>query len=537
MANEVEIRVTADTKKAEQQLKGLRGSLNKFSQNAKVGGAALSGFGAVGVVAFKKLISSSKEQEIGINKLDTALGNVGQSYDDNKSAIERVIDATQRKTNFGDEAQREALRTLITIGGQYEGSLDALKVATDLAAGANMSLEGASLLLGKALAGEVSSLSRYGIKLDANATKTEVLAALTKQFGGSAEAAADPMTQLGNRMGDVGQIIGDVFMPFVDKAAVFLEKLATKLTELNPNVVKIGAVVIGATVALAAIGGPILLLIGFLPMLSAGFATLSVAMGPITVVVLALAAAVAAVVLVWKNWDRITNAFTVTLNTIKATFDTVFNAIKGVVTTVFTTITDLYKSKLGWLLPGGAIIKAIFFIKDNWRTIWEDIQTTFQIVTNKIMDKVFAFKDAFTGAFRGIKSIILVIWEGIISGVKAYINMLIGGVNTIIRAVNSIKVPSIKIPGIGTFGGFSANIPEVQSMARGGIVTRPTLAMIGEAGPEAVVPLGGGRGMAPVYNITISGNTVFGEMDFQRLVVDAVTDSHRRGGLPFLGRA
>jgi len=31
-------------------------------------------------------------------------------------------------------------------------------------------------------------------------------------------------------------------------------------------------------------------------------------------------------------------------------------------------------------------------------------------------------------------------------------------------------------------------------MATGGIVTRPTLAMIGEAGPEAVVPLGRGAG-------------------------------------------
>ena len=77
----------------------------------------------------------------------------------------------------------------------------------------------------------------------------------------------------------------------------------------------------------------------------------------------------------------------------------------------------------------------------------------------------------------------------------------------------------------------------VTPFAHGGIVTRPTMALLGEAGPEAIVPLSGGRGLAPVYNITISGNTVFGEMDFKRLVVKAVTDSHRRGGLPFLGRA
>jgi len=537
MANEVEIRVTADTKKAEQQLKGLRGSFNNFSKNAKVGGAALTAFGAVGVVAFKKLITSSKEQEIGINKLDVALGNVGESYDANKSAIERVIDATQRKTNFGDEQQRDALRTLISIGGEYEGSLDALKVATDLAAGANMSLEGASLLLAKALAGETGALGRYGIKLDEGATKSEILSTLTDKFGGSAEAAADPMMQLGNRLGDVGQKIGDVLLPFVDKAAVFLEKMATKLTELNPTVLKVGAVVVALAVGLAMIGGPVLLIIGMMPMLAGGFALVSAAALPVTLVILGIAAAIAAVVLVWKNWDKITRAFTLTLDVIKKAFSTVFNFIKDIVDKVFTTITDLYKSKLGWLLPGGAIIKAIFFIKDNWETIWEGIRSTFQIVTNKIMDKVFVFREAFTGAFRGMKDVILMIWDGIISGVKAYINMLIGGVNTIIRAVNSIKVPSISIPGVGTFGGFSANIPEVQSMARGGIVNRPTLAMIGEAGPEAVVPLGGGRGMAPVYNITISGNTVFGEMDFQRLVVDAVTDSHRRGGLPFLGRA
>ena len=377
-----------------------------------------------------------------------------------------------------------------------------------------MSLEGASLLLGKALAGETSSLSRYGIKLAEGATQTEILDALTKQFGGSAEAAADPMTQLGNRMGDVGQTIGDVLVPFIDKAAIFLEKLATKLTELNPNVLKVGAIVIAAAVAFAMIGGPILLLIGFLPMLAGGFAVLSAAMGPITLVILGIAAAVAAVILIWKNWDKIMAAFTFVLDTVKKAFN----------------------SKLGWLLPGGALIKAILFIKDNWRTIWEGIQSIFQIVTNKIMDKAFEFKEVFTGVFRGMKDIILNIWSGIITGVKAYINMLIDGVNIVFRALNAIKVPSITIAG-RTLGGWGFNISEVRNMAKGGIVTRPTLAMIGEAGPEAVVPLGRGSGIAPVYNFNISGNTVFGEMDFKRLVVDAVTDSHRRGGLPFLGKA
>ena len=45
------------------------------------------------------------------------------------------------------------------------------------------------------------------------------------------------------------------------------------------------------------------------------------------------------------------------------------------------------------------------------------------------------------------------------------------------------------------------NLPK---MANGGIVTSPTLALIGEAGPEAVVPLGKGGGMGDV-TINISG--------------------------------
>ena len=40
-------------------------------------------------------------------------------------------------------------------------------------------------------------------------------------------------------------------------------------------------------------------------------------------------------------------------------------------------------------------------------------------------------------------------------------------------------IPGVNIP----------NIPDIPFLAKGGIVTSPTLAMIGEAGPEAVVPL------------------------------------------------
>lgn len=58
--------------------------------------------------------------------------------------------------------------------------------------------------------------------------------------------------------------------------------------------------------------------------------------------------------------------------------------------------------------------------------------------------------------------------------------------------------------GVGT-GGPETAIPEMQA---GGIVTRPTLALLGEAGPEAVIPLNraGGFGITVAFNAPVIGS-------------------------------
>jgi phage-related minor tail protein len=67
--------------------------------------------------------------------------------------------------------------------------------------------------------------------------------------------------------------------------------------------------------------------------------------------------------------------------------------------------------------------------------------------------------------------------------------------------------------GIATTVGFSKSIA---TLAEGGIVTRPTLALIGEAGPEAVVPLGKG-GAGTVINIEINNPNVSSMADIDTL--------------------
>jgi hypothetical protein len=92
------------------------------------------------------------------------------------------------------------------------------------------------------------------------------------------------------------------------------------------------------------------------------------------------------------------------------------------------------------------------------------------------------------------------LYEGIRAGIGAIGGAVVGTVksalNAVIDLVNRFKIPPVKIKGKTIFGGWGGlNIPR---LAQGGIVTRPTLALIGEAGPEAVVPLSKGGGQVPV---------------------------------------
>jgi hypothetical protein len=76
------------------------------------------------------------------------------------------------------------------------------------------------------------------------------------------------------------------------------------------------------------------------------------------------------------------------------------------------------------------------------------------------------------------------------------VNAAIGAVNAIISAYNSIpllpdipKAPTIPVPQLGGQAPSAVVAKKIPRLAEGGIVSSPTLALIGESGPEAVVPL------------------------------------------------
>ena len=111
-------------------------------------------------------------------------------------------------------------------------------------------------------------------------------------------------------------------------------------------------------------------------------------------------------------------------------------------------------------------------------------------------------------------------------------------VNAIIRLFNSQVID--RINGLLEFSFWTPfgtqtinpdDIPHIPELADGGIVTGPTLALIGEAGPEAVIPLdrAGGMGGGSTYQITV--NTGVGDAgQIGSEIVDAITAYERRNG-------
>jgi len=107
---------------------------------------------------------------------------------------------------------------------------------------------------------------------------------------------------------------------------------------------------------------------------------------------------------------------------------------------------------------------------------------------------------ALVTAFTGVADVVKTTVATVVNIYKGLFNTIAKAWNTTIGKL-SFKIPSW-VPGLGGKGFDVPNIPE---LATGGIVMSPTLAMIGEAGPEAVVPLDRMGSMATNVTINVNG--------------------------------
>ena len=143
---------------------------------------------------------------------------------------------------------------------------------------------------------------------------------------------------------------------------------------------------------------------------------------------------------------------------------------------------------------------------------FEVVRTVVNTVFNAIKVGVTTSLDFLTNYFEGV----LNIYKNIFNAIAKLWNSTIGKL--------SFKFPDW-VPG---FGGKGFEVPNIPMLADGGIVNSPTLAMIGEKGPEAVVPLNRNSGVGGI-TVNVNGG-LSTSAEIGQAVVNAIRAYNRSAG-------
>lgn len=156
-----------------------------------------------------------------------------------------------------------------------------------------------------------------------------------------------------------------------------------------------------------------------------------------------------------KAWTGLTNIFSKLGSWFGERWNDVTNALANVSSWFGNMFTSAYN----------AVKNAFSSIGSFFSGVWSTVQSIFVNAGQKVGSAV-------GGAFRSAVN-------GVLGTIENVVNGFIGMINGVIGMIN--KIPGVSLGGIGY-----VSLPR---LARGGIVDSPTVAMIGEAGKEVVMPL------------------------------------------------
>lgn len=219
----------------------------------------------------------------------------------------------------------------------------------------------------------------------------------------------------------------------------------------------------------------------------------------------------------FKAWGEILGVVAKAIwSIIEPMADAAWNTFKGLVLAIY----EVFKLLLKILLEvGKALVKVVKDPKQAWDDFKSYVGSFFDNMGNKARSAVSGIKEAFSGIPEWFRTTFTKAWtnvknvfskggkvftgikDGILSGLKSVINALIRGINKVVAipfnglnaALNKLK--NVKILGRKPFSKLIGNIsvPQIPMLAKGGVITSPTIAMMGEyagakTNPEIVTP-------------------------------------------------
>ncbi|HFN0095322.1 TPA: hypothetical protein ACHB8Q_002030 [Streptococcus pneumoniae] len=260
-------------------------------------------------------------------------------------------------------------------------------------------------------------------------------------------------------------------------------------------------------------------------------------------------------------WDAIVNIFTPIGSWFGQRWADVTSALANIgawFTDMFqkawTGLTNIF-SKLGsWFGERWADVTNALSSVSNW------FGEMFTNAYNAVKDAFSSIGDFFKGVWDTVKSIFVnagqMVGEAVGGAFKSAVNAVLGTIENVVNGfigmINGVLGVVRNLPGLGWVG--SVSTVSLPRLARGGIVDSPTIAMIGEAGKEAVVPLENtgfiqtlGRvvssavvnamaGVSPQGGFSGDGDIVIqiAGHEFGRVAIQEINKEHERAGQTLL---
>lgn len=428
-----------------------------------------------------------KEMGLGLTESVNLLANMEASGVDTSTAMAALKKAQQNATKSG-KTLNDSLKSGVYAIKNASTETEALNAATEL--------------FGAKGAAEMTQAIREGRFSVDNLTAS--LSDYKDTVQNTYESTLDPWDQMkvaiNNLMIAGNELAGALFetlAPIIEKVVEKVKAFTEWFKNLNDNqketIVKIGLVVAAAGPLVLTIGKAITgigsLVVGFgkfinfVPGIVTAVGALITSFGPLLVGGAVIAGVIAAVVLITKNWDKITaGAKKLASNLksigssiasgIKTTWNNISKGISTALTTAKTTVSNGWATiktttSTAWNTISSAVASGANTLKSNLSNAMQSasqaVSNAFNTMKSNASGALSTIRNAVTTAFANITSKIPNPFSGLLNAAKTAASNL----KSIFKSLH-ISIPSIKLPHISVSwqtlfgsGGFSLKIPKV----------------------------------------------------------------------------
>lgn len=191
-------------------------------------GKSLMVAGGIATAAGVGLMSLASADKAATDQLKASIDSSGESWDDYKDQIDAAVASGQNFAHEGEDTTK-ALSALTIATGSTQKALDQMQLVSDLAAQKHISLEAAAQMVAKIMGGGgAKTLTQYGIKMEENADGTKnvdkALSQLAAKLDGQAKAS----------MNNFGAQVDVVKTKIIDWVQEIAGPLGQALTAVGP---------------------------------------------------------------------------------------------------------------------------------------------------------------------------------------------------------------------------------------------------------------------------------------------------------------